>query len=304
MTAQRGSKGRNLAVKPEKETTASGEITKAEAKTAPFRAEVKKIARPKSIEAPAATRKDVKAAQAKVTHERQAPIVTEQALAEDRETLTDASLEIKQEPQPQWKRVSFVVRLTVDEHSQVRRTEIEHVESGGKQNLLSLDGEGLVAFMKASIGPADVPEHTIPPAPPPETVEVATVELHGPKSGLSISDVRVFRPELSDVMALILNSEEAFVVEARFHLQGSAVPSLGVQDSPYEMKVYVSEVTSGKSKLLTTCSAILTQDELEYTVQAEAPRLPPGIYRLFTHVSLGAPNRLAGHHDGPVIRVI
>ncbi len=111
-------------------------------------------------------------------------------------------------------------------------------------------------------------------------------------------------PGAPDVMAHTLNREEAFVVEARFQLQDSGVPSLGVPDSPYEMKVYVSEVTSGRSRLLITYSATLMPDVLEYAAQANAPGLSTGVYHLFTLVTLGEPRGVSGHHDGPVIRVI
>jgi hypothetical protein len=131
----------------------------------------------------------------------------------------------------------------------------------------------------------------------------ATQKPIRPKSSLTISGVRVFRPRSPGVTTLTLNREEGFVVEARFQLQGSAVPSLGAQGSPYEMKVYVSEVTSGKYQLLTTSSVTLIQGGLEYAALASVSGLPSGLYRLFTLVTVGEPREVAGHYDGPIIRV-
>ncbi len=70
------------------------------------------------------------------------------------------------------------------------------------------------------------------------------------------------------------------------------------------MKVYANKAASNESKLLANCSESLVKDVLGYTAQTAVPGLSPGAYRLVTLVTLGAPNRLAGHHDGPMIQVI
>jgi hypothetical protein len=102
----------------------------------------------------------------------------------------------------------------------------------------------------------------------------------------------------------VIIREESFAIEARFQLQSSETRSLTAQKSAYEMKVYANELASGESKLLTTCSESLVKDVPEYTAQTAVPGLSPGVYSLVTLVTLGAPNRLAGYHDGPVIQVI
>jgi hypothetical protein len=297
MTTQRGPKHKKPAAKADKEATVANKKTRVEAK-------VKETATPRLDEPPAESPIALRAAQTEVEHERPAPIKAEKAETEAQEGLAATPLEIEQERRASARRVSFVVRLTVNEHGQVQRTEIQHVESDRRQNFPSLDGERLVAFMRESISPTNVPEHDIPPAPPPQRVETPTPGPLNLESSLNISSVQVFRLEVPDVMALTLNREEGFVVEARFQLQGSAVPSLGARGSPYEMKVYVSEVTSGKSRLLTTYNATLIQDVLEYAAKAYVSGLPSGLYRLFTLVTVGEPREVAGHYDGPVIRVI
>ena len=54
------------------------------------------------------------------------------------------------------RRVTFILRLTVDEQGQPRRTEVEHARSGSKETFLGLDVHRLDAFMKACIS---LPNH-------------------------------------------------------------------------------------------------------------------------------------------------
>jgi hypothetical protein len=126
---------------------------RSEARTALGRDKAKERAELKSAEPLAKFQQAVRAAQAEVKRERRARIQAEKALTEAREKLAAARLEAEQEPQAQIRRVSFVVRLILDDHGQFRRTEIEHVASSRKQNFLNLDGERLVAFMKACTTP-------------------------------------------------------------------------------------------------------------------------------------------------------
>jgi len=305
MAAQRSLKRKKIAAKPKRDTTVTKEKSKVNAESATNRAKVKERAKPRSDEPLPVVHEALRAAQEEVKRERQARIQAEKALAEAREELVAARLEVEQERQAQIRRASFVVRLTLDKHGQFVRTEIEHVSSSRKQNFLSLDGERLVAFMKACISPAIILEDAISTAPPPEKVTAPTPTPGPvrPKSSLIVSDVRVFRPEHPDFVALTLTPEESFVVQARFQLQGPEVQFLTTQKSSFEMKVYANEVTSGKSKLLTTYSAKLIQDVLEYTAPVEVPGLSPGLYRLFTVVILSAPIKMAGFYGKTIIHV-
>jgi hypothetical protein len=49
------------------------------------------------------------------------------------------------------RRVTFIIRLTVDERGRPRRTEIEHAQSGQKETFPDLDVQRLAAFMKKCI---------------------------------------------------------------------------------------------------------------------------------------------------------
>lgn len=122
-----------------------------EAKTTLAKLRVKKNTRQTSNEPLTRIQKALRAAKAEIRREHQARIQAEKALTEARDELAAAPLVAELEPQAQIKRISFVVRLTLDEHGQFGRTEIEHVSSSRKQNFLSLKGEYLVAFMKSCI---------------------------------------------------------------------------------------------------------------------------------------------------------
>ncbi|HXQ37413.1 MAG TPA: hypothetical protein VN843_25610, partial [Anaerolineales bacterium] len=260
-------------------------------------------ARPKSQETLLEAQKALQAAQVQIRRERQARIKAEQDLIEAREELAAARLKV--DHQPQISRVSFVVRLTVYEHGQVGRTEIEHVESSRRQNFLSLDGERLVGFMKASISPTNIPDLVTPVGLSSKTVKaVSTARPLSHKFNLIVGDVRVFHTRHPDFATLILIHEDPFVVQARFQLQGPESPSLTTQEPSYEMKVYANEVTSGESQLLTRYSAKLVKEALQYLAPAEVPGLRPGFYRLFTLVTLSKHLRAAGYFDGPVVEVI
>ena len=380
MTAQSGSQRKKLAA-PLKETMAATEKSNVEAKTPITRTRVKKRAQPKPAKLVEKSQKALQSAQAKAKYERQARLKAEKALAEAQASLAAARLAVEQEHQRRVKRVSFVVRLTVDEHSQLGRTEIEHVESSRKQNFFSLDGERLVIFMKECVSPVVISEPAVPTAPSrvpsvqvvtpkPEDAMTSRETLPAPsgdarhstgavlteqalalprvakrrrakknnkhhrrqkpkpsapqntmladrpgdsavfasrprrpQASLIVSTVRVFRPGEPELATLFSMPEEPFIVQARFHLQGTEARSLAAQGSSYYLKIYANELTSGKSQLLTTCSAELVQDVLEYTAPAEVSGLPPGLYRLSTVVTLAPLILMAGFHSKAILYV-
>ena len=279
------------------------------------------------------------AAKAEVVEEHQARVITEKTLTEAQTALAAAKAEVEQEHQarvkaeqasvgsesalviaretagigagntelpPAGQRVSFIVRLTVDERSQPRRTEIVD-QSGKKVPLPALDmqwlAQRLVAFLPTSLSPSTFPEPTTPPVTPPAKFEVSIPETPRSVASLNLSDVRVFRGGSPGGMAVTLNSAEAFVVQAGFELQGPQAAALTVQASPYRIQVYAYDVTSGMSTLVTTHRANLVEEVLEYTAQMQVPGLLPGLYRLLTVVTLQGPNKILDHHDGPIVHV-
>ncbi len=313
MTAQEGPKRKTSTAKPDEETRIALGKAKAKAKAAPAQAKAEERARLKAEEGLAEAEEALAAAPAEVEHERQVQVKTEQteaepALAEVRQATEIGTEKIELPPAaPEEggaeRRVSFVIRLTVDERGQPRRTEIEHARSGQKGNFPGLDAQRLAAFMQAYLKPLAVPEPATPSVPLPPTAEAPTSQLLEPAVGLAVSDVEVFHPGVPDLMALALNSAEAFVVQVRFELQGPQALALTTQISPFEIRIYAHELTSGASTLLTTYSGNLVENVVEYTTQTQALGLSPGLYRLITLVTLHAPAKMVGHHEGPIVHI-
>jgi hypothetical protein len=108
-------------------------------------------------------------------HERQAWANAEQARAKAERILEQArkAMDTKEghgnlppstpEEEGIEQRISFIVRLTVDERGQPRRTEVEHAKSGKKEAFPGLDVQRLAAFMEACIS---LPNHPTTDDPP------------------------------------------------------------------------------------------------------------------------------------------
>lgn len=315
MSAKEGPERKRPAEKPGEESKAAIEKAKAEAKAALSRAKDEEKARLKAEEALAEAREALAAARAKVEEECLARAEAEKARAEAETALAETrkAVEVEEEntklppttpgEEEGEQRISFIVRLTVDERGQPRRTEVEHAQSGKKETFPALDVQRLAAFMEMCISPTVIPEPTTPPVPSPVTKETPTPGPLTPAAGLTVSDVQAFHMGAFGRAALVLNADEAFVVQARFRLEGPEALSLTAQESSFELKVSAYEVTCGASTLLTTSTEKLVEDVLDYTPQKLVPGLPSGLYRLVTLVTLQAPTKMVGHYDGPIVQV-
>lgn len=203
-------------------------------------------------------------------------------------------------------RISFIVRLTVDERGHPRRTEIEHAQSGKKATFLALNGQQLAAFIKGNIGLPVASEPSVPPEPPIVKAKekiVPQVKLQPPLSGLIITDVEVFHPETPGATTLVFGSDEEFLMQVNFQLRGPEASSLATQEAPFEVQVFANEVTSGKSTVLATHKTSLENDVLDYEPQMQVSGLSPGLYRLFTLVVVQGKPNMVGHFEGPVIHI-
>jgi len=343
MAEQQNPENEMLAAEPDEKTEDELEKARTQGKATGRRAKADEKARHKAQEVLAKVQESLSGAQAKAEQERQARITAENALTEAHEALRATHSKLEQERQARVKaekgrvdaeraleeasmtttslaenvetplrrlgeegaerRVSFIVRLTVDERGDPRRTEIEHTQTRKKESIPALDGERLAAFITSCISAATIAEPAISQASPSVEVGIPTSEPPRQTSSLTVSDVRVFRTGVPGTMVLTLSQEEAFVVQSRFRFQSAEAVSHSAQESAYEMLVYVNKVGSSESKLLTAYSGNLVRDVLEHTVQTEAPGLSPGIYRLVTLVTLRTPIKAAGYHEGPIVQV-
>jgi multidrug efflux pump subunit AcrA (membrane-fusion protein) len=339
---QKGSERKSLVDNSDEKIKTALEKARAEAKTAKARARAEEEARLKAEEALAQALELKATVQAEIEAEREARIRIERGLTELQEDLKIAQEELQRERQAranaeqardevekawaaersQWlnagkaespalgveekgaeRRVSFVVRLTVDERGQPKRTEVEHSLSGKKEAFPSLDVQRMAAFMKDCISPLAV---LIPASPAdliPAKAEVETVESKKPGTTMTVSSVQVFRVDVPGVPASFLNQNEAFVVHVCFQLEGPEALSVTAKEPPFEVQIYSRVVGRGGSSLLKSYRANLVKGLFEYTAQIQMPGLPTGLHRLFTQVALNEPVKMISYFEGPVIKV-
>jgi hypothetical protein len=182
-------------------------------------------------------------------------------------------------------RISFALRVTVDERGEPKRTEIEHPQSQRKKHVQGLDLQELESFMKECI------------SPPIAVRASAAPEL------LTISEVQVLRAGARGGETLGLKPGEAFEIRVRFLLRDADVKAMTSHCPSYQVQVYAKEAANGTSALLTTHDGHLTEGCADYAPRIVIPGLPRGLFRLLTMVTLLAPNKGLVHRDGPSINV-
>jgi hypothetical protein len=201
-------------------------------------------------------------------------------------------------------RISFVVRLTVDEMGRPRRTAIEHAESRKKDTSPGLDLERLGSFMKNFIKTTSEKGLRESAKAHPEGPEPKGPEKKiGRALWISISEVQAYPLGAQDFVPLAFDPEQELVVEACFELKGQEATALTAKEPPYEMTVYVQDVSRGSTSAVTSSRDNLVQGELAYTPQIEVSDLMPGLYRLMTFISVLSPEPMRAHYEGPVIQV-
>ncbi len=302
--------------KPDKEIKVAIEKARAEAKASQARAKAEERARLKAEKTLAEAQETLEAIKIDLEQERQIRIKAEQARSESEQALAEAinaaqvvveSSEREPEEHEEEvaeRRTSFILRLTVDDRGQPKRTEVEHSQSGKKESFPYLDVQRVASFIQVCINPQAFLEHEVLSSFPSTRVEVPKAESPMPVTSLAISDGNVFRLGSPGFAALTVDSDEKIVVQIRFHLDGPEASALANQGFPFEVYVYTHEITTGGSKLLTTYQANLKKNVLNYTVQMLVLSLSPGKYRLHTMVILHSPTKLESHYDGPIIQAV
>lgn len=322
MTTQEGPKRKNPAARSDSETRIALERARAEAKAA-------ERARLKAEEALAGNKATLAAAQAEIEQERQARSRAEQARVEAESALAKAKNTLPVETETAEalpsalgepgaeQRVSFIVRLTVDERGHPRRTEIQHAGSGEKAAFPGLDGKSLAVFMQGCLSPLVAPQSNILAAPSASLVEAPAVQPPGPAASLeapalqafepatrlAISAVAVYRAGAPGAMALALNAAETYVLQVCFQLEGPEALSLAAGEPSYDLQVYAHEVTTGASILLNQHAGNLVQGVLEYRHDTLISDLRRGLCRLRTLITLQTPTKMAAHFEGPIINI-
>lgn len=201
------------------------------------------------------------------------------------------------------RRLSFFVRIMLDERGEPRRTEIEYmqtvqdnVQQRQYKNFNTLNGDQLVAFMRSCIPPLNPPAASPPqPIPPPD--------LPLGRFDLGISDPRVFKKNAGDAATLSLHRDEDFVIGIGFELRGEEGAFGWLQDSDYEISVYADEIGGSRQQLIASSHGHFQKDTRDYRARIEAEGLPAGVYRLVTLVTIPGPAMRKGYVEGPIILV-
>jgi hypothetical protein len=258
----------------------------------------------------------ISSSQAEVEQERLTRLQAEQAKAEAEEALAEARQAIRAkaeqaevsphifEQEGFEQRVTFVVRLTIDERGQPLRAEVEHAKSRRKQAFPDLDLQRVAEFMNTSIMSVVEPKSAVAEGIQEETAEEAHPQEDAkPSISVTVSEVKVFRKSASKISTLTINPNEDFLVEVNFRLEGTDAPSIVRQGSLYEIKVYANDITGGGSVMLASHQANLLKEIFEYKSQIMVNGLPPGPYRLVTLVTLNEPILIGSFYEGLFVRV-
>lgn len=283
---------------------------KAEAKEAKERVRAEEKARQKSEAALAKTQETLAAVRKELVKARRALAAKEATLAEMRDRVESAhagspaageALASAPEGDSGERRVSFVVRLAVDGRGHVRRSEVEHAQSGKKEVFPTLDAARLISFMAANSAPANgqdsgdtAGEETIaPPVPAAATT---------PSAHLAIREATVSRPDMPQVRALAVAAHTPFVWRASVEVEGAAAEKMLAEKPAFELRLYASNVRGGRAQLLATETGKLAGPAAR--MEMCAPGLAPGLYRLVALALCEPPLALSCYQEGPVVDVV
>lgn len=196
------------------------------------------------------------------------------------------------------KRVSFIVRLTVNERGDPLRTEIEHAQTRTKKIIPAFEPQQVADFIQSCIIAVKEPEAE---AEPPVKRKAGEQVKEGIQ--LVLSQVKVWRPGNPGRMALNISAGEMPFAQIDFQLEGTDSPALTEKRLVYEVKLYAKEISSEKSRLLGEQKGELAAGITSYRSQLRIRRLEPGIYRLMATVDIPEIPGLVSYQEGHFVRV-
>ncbi|MEM7799274.1 MAG: hypothetical protein AAF633_08800, partial [Chloroflexota bacterium] len=204
------------------------------------------------------------------------------------------------------KRISFIVRVTVDEANNPLRTEIEHAQSKIKKVFVGLDRNQLTDFIVNHI---DQTIATGMEKPNPLVTDEIDLSHSQPAPShqnfhIYISDVAILRADYgSSQMNLIVGSHENFMVQVSFNLEERTERVSLSPTSALEINLYAYELTKGKTILLCRGRIELEIDRLTYSPILKISTLSEGVYRIKTMIKHLPSSNLIALHEGPFFRV-
>lgn len=161
---------------------------------------------------------------------------------------------------------TFVVELLLDQHRDVRRTRVAHVQTGAHETWVGWDERSLLSFVVTRLGGrerASQPgstsgEHRRPRTAAPGAGDALGIEVKWLSIDRARSGGLVERPAGSSLRG-----------QVRFTVVGGRAGQVSNSRTPYAVQVLACELTSGRTVLLATFRQRLCPQVLDYVVVVE-----------------------------------
>ncbi|HVD13934.1 MAG TPA: hypothetical protein VNK73_05755 [Actinomycetota bacterium] len=208
---------------------------------------------------------------------------------------------------------TFVVELLVDEHREIRRTRVDHVQSGVRETWPGWEEDLLVTFMLAHVlararpaEPGSTPGTRVTSderrAPPASTRRGHVRQAAEPGSGEALA-VQVDRLTIQDIRPDRIVERQArtrLLGQVRFTVAGATARPVSTRRTPYTVQILACELTSGTTTVLASHQRRLRAGMLRYTAAVEFLLPDAGRYQLQALVLLP---EVVGVTLGPVVAV-
>jgi hypothetical protein len=201
---------------------------------------------------------------------------------------------------------TFTVELLLDEDNNVRRTRVQHIQSGDDEpkTWAGWDARRMVEFIVQHAAlrlpaakPTPAVTATSAPAPPPVT----------PVSGSGIPrlhDLETWLPDDAAGTRSILRHDQPFSVRLTLDLTEVAAPSHAPFD--YTAAVYAKDLRGGPRRTVGEAYGTIIMSEDPLTIAIKGRPLPRGIYRLEAVATLTLPSAeadIAAHLEGSLLQI-
>jgi hypothetical protein len=280
----------------EKSPRTQVEKLRLELKAASARARAEEKARLKLEEALAQAQADAQDAQADAERERQMRLQAEQALSDvQKKPIAGPAIPAGSGAES---RLVFILRLSLDENRQPKRVEIEENQTRKRDSIPGLDYRRISAFIQTFLSPLSLGEEQ-PAAQAPGPMKIAGEIERTPT--IVITDVEVGDSQ-DPFNRLVFYPHDRVQVRIRFHLDNPDILPEVDRDEGFEIKLHARNRQDNTYQLVASQRQAVLPGLVQYSVELELRNLLPGLYSLFTVVSLPSA-RLGRFFEGPVFEV-
>lgn len=250
---------------------------------------------------------------AQVEEQHQTRIQPDQEKVEVEETLENAAINFpeRNEPRPSFslpesrsgeQSIFFRIRLVLDEHRQVKRTEIRHNQSNKKDVFKSFSAQRLVDFITstlASIESAEGPDPLVQTNP----ISINKSEPANPEIALTIKDLQIICTDEQGDSGLIFDAYKPFFIQTYFQIDEIESFPKTSWNVPYEINVYAQRIDAQSTALIADESANLGSGIHECYSRVQISGLPAGLFRLVMFLKLRTPTIIARGVQGPFLQI-